>query len=253
MNEGMILAAKRSHVKQIPNRSRQDVYQYFKFYIDKAIDAIREWENRVKPSNDLAHQLPINNAKNIQGNKLYDAVITSPPYINAIDYVWASKFELHWLGMVANDRDRLNLYSQEIGTERLDKKECQEIGKTGNLYLDQLIEDIYYGRYYQASKGQNKLRARVVYQYFLDMKIHFQKSFICLKQGGFYCFSRGDINKICGVNIPVAQLLTELASEIGFRQNFQFHLLLKNRKLNLPRNVNWAGIIQLDTVVFLKK
>lgn len=252
MNDGMILAAKRSHIEQIPKRSRQDVYQYFKFYVDKAIEAISEWQYRVKNLNK-AYQLPINNAKDIQTSQLCDAVITSPPYINAIDYVWASKFELHWLGMVKNDQDRLNLYSQEIGTERLDRKACQELGITGNAYLDKLIENIYFCKNYQASKGQNQLRSRVVYQYFLDMKNHLMKSFNCLKFGGYYCFSIGDVNKICGVDIPVAQLLTELACEVGFRQNFQFHLLLKNRKLNLPRNVNWAGTIKHDTIVVLEK
>lgn len=253
MNDGMILAAKRSHIQQVPKRSRQDVYQYFQFYIDKAIEAISEWQYTIKNSKHLAHELPVNNAKNIQTDRLCDAVVTSPPYINAIDYVWASKFELHWLDMVKNDQDRLNLYSQEIGTERLDRKTCQELGVTENKHLDQLIENIYYGKNYQASKGQNKLRARVVYQYFLDIKAHFIKSFNCLKQGGYYCFSIGDTNKICGVDIPVAQLLTELACEVGFRENFQFNLLLKNRRLNLPRNVNWAGTIKHDTIVVLEK
>ncbi|MEQ8975457.1 MAG: DNA methylase [Coleofasciculus sp. C1-SOL-03] len=253
MNDGMILAAKRANVKKIPQRSREDVYRYFKDYLDKALEAIGEWQFVLNNSFQNAIELNSKTAVKLTGDWICDAVITSPPYINAIDYVWASKFELHWLGLVSNDRARLDLYTQEIGTERIPRKEHCQLGKTGNPYLDDLIADIYHGTQYQASKGQNQLRARVVYKYFMDMKAHFLSCFNHLDLGGYYCFAIGDISKICGVEIPVAKLLTEMAEEIGFVKLFQFHLLLKNRRLNLPRNVNWAGTIKHDTVVVLQK
>lgn len=253
MNDGMLLAARRSRFEEIPQRDRLDVFKYFKFYLNKAIEAIQEWHPFLKNYLAEVKELPLADARRITGNFQWDAVVTSPPYINAIDYVWAAKFELHWLGMVKSDRDRLNLYSQEIGTERVSKKECQELGRTGYKNLDRLIEDIYTAKKYQASKGQNQLRARVVYKYFMDMKSHFKSCYNHLKQGGYYCFSIGDVSKICGVEIPVASILTEIASEVGFRPEFNFHLLLKNRQLNLPRNVDWAGTIKHDTIVVLEK
>ncbi|MGK7921177.1 MAG: hypothetical protein AB4080_14330 [Trichodesmium sp.] len=252
MNDGMLLAARRSHIKEIPNLSRSDVFKYFKIYSKKTIDAVIEWHPFIKRNIELVKQLSLVDARKITGGK-YNAIITSPPYINAIDYVWASKFELHWLGMVKSNQDRLNLYSQEIGTERIPKQECKELGKTGYQYLDLLIEDIFFGKKYQASQGQNQLRARVVYKYFMDMQQHFQSCFSCLKPGGYYCFAIGDMSKICGVDIPVASVLTEIACDVGFQEEFHFHLLLKNRKLNIPRNVNWASTIKHDTVVVLEK
>ncbi len=253
MNDGMLLAARRSHIKEIPNFSRSDVFKYFQIYANKTMDAVIEWHPFIKTNIHLFKQLTLADARTISGDIKYDAVITSPPYINAIDYVWASKFELHWLGMVKSNQERLNLYSQEIGTERIPKQECQALGKTGYKYLDKLIEDIFFGYQYQASKGQNKLRARVVYKYFMDMKQHFKSCFSCLKPGGYYCFSIGDISKICGVDIPVANILTEIACDVGFQEEFHFHILLKNRKLNIPRNVNWASTIKHDTIVVLEK
>lgn len=74
-----------------------------------------------------------------------------------------------------------------------------------------------------------------------------------MRSGGYYCFTIGETSRICGVDIPVASLLTEIACEVGFRKQFDFHLLLKNRKLNLPRNVDWAGTIQHDTIIVLEK
>jgi hypothetical protein len=85
------------------------------------------------------------------------------------------------------------------------------------------------------------------------MQEHFADTFLNLRPGGFYCFTIGDLSKICGVDIPVASLLNEIACEVGFREKFHFHLLLKNRKLNIPRNVDWAGTIKHDTTVVLEK
>ncbi len=253
MNDGMILAAKRAHVRPIPKRTREDVFEQFQIYVGRAVEALDEWGDRVNGVRKKAFELPIQDARVLDGSPMLDAVVTSPPYINAIDYVWASKFELHWLGMVSGDGDRLNLYKKEIGTERFAKKEYVELGQTGACHLDKLIKAIYTGEKYKASKGQNALRARVVYQYFVDMQTHFTSSFEHLKPGGYYCFTVGDVSRICGVDIPVADILVELAYETGFKVISNFHLLLRNRKLNIPRNVNWAGTIKHDTAVVLRK
>lgn len=253
MNDGMLLAAKRSHIEKIPPRSRSDVFDYFQYYVNKALDAIAEWDIYLWGKEGFNEELPYDDARTIKGINKYDAIITSPPYINAIDYVWASKFELHWLEMVKSDDERLSLYEKEIGTERISKSECKEVGQTGHSYLDKLILNIYSGQYYKATKGQNELRARVVYKYFEDMKSHFASSFLSLKPDGLYCFAIGDNSRICGVDIPVADLLSEIACEIGFEEIFKFHLLLKNRKLNIPRNVDWAGTIKHDSVLVLRK
>lgn len=253
MNDGMLLAARRPHIEKIPKRSRDDVFRYFKMYLDKAIAAIAEWQSCVGDAPVRATELPLQDARALGGDWTCDAVVTSPPYINAIDYVWASKFELHWLGLVNNDEDRLNLYLREIGTERIPRSEYRELGQTGHEELDPLIEDIYRARWYRASGEQNQLRARVVYKYFTDMRKHFVSAYSKLRPGGFYCFSVGDVSRICGVEVPVASILSELACEVGFLEKFRFNLLLKNRKLNVPRNVNWAGTIKHDTTVVLEK
>ena len=252
MNDGMLLAARRPNVKNIPKRTRSDVFKYFQFYVNKTIEALSEWY-QISWDSAYSKELPVPDARNLKGDWTCDAIVTSPPYINAIDYVWAAKFELHWLGLVKNDQDRLNLYSQEIGTERIPSSEYKQLAQTGHQVIDTLIAEIYSGKKYQASKGQNQLRARVVYKYFMDMKHHLASSYNKLSNRGYYCFAVGDISKICGVDIPVADFLVELATDLGFCEVFRFHLLLKNRKLNIPRNVDWAGTIKHDTIVVLQK
>jgi hypothetical protein len=253
MNDGMLLAARRPNIKDIPERSRLDVISYFTSYADRAAEAAQEWEPVLEQYQGRVLELPTHDARELASNWMCDAIVTSPPYINAIDYVWASKFELHWLGMVKSDQDRLDLYAREIGTERISAEECKQPGRTGHLNIDRLVEAIFTGRAYQATKGQNHLRARVVYKYFMDMKRHFTAAAAHIKDGGYYCFTVGDQSRICGVEIPVASILAEMACEVGFRECFRFHVLLKNRRLNIPRNVEWAGTIKHDTTIVLEK
>lgn len=188
----------------------------------------------------------------LEKEEFFDAIVTSPPYINAMDYIWACKFELHWLDLVSDDKDRLRVSSNEIGTERISAKIYKKLAITENEELNRILSDIYTGKEYKASKGQNELRSRVTYQYFEDMRIHFKSAYKSLKNNGLYCFIIGDTSKICGVEIPVANMLRDIATSIGFEEKFRFNLLLKNRKLNIPR-ASFAGTIQHDTVIVLRK
>lgn len=252
MNDGMVLAAKRQNIQDIPQRSIEDVFKYFNMYFHKAMEALQAWD-QIDWCSDGVDKSASQDARYLSGDWLCDAVMTSPPYINAIDYVWASKFELHWLGFVKSNQDRLALSTREIGTERISSQEYKQLAQTGYKDLDELIMQIYTGEKYQASKGQNQLRARVVSKYFLDMQQHFSSCYQRLKAGGYYCFSIGDVSKICGVEIPVASTLSDIANHFGFREVFRFHLLLKNRRLNIPRNVDWASTIKHDTIIVLQK
>ena len=57
-----------------------------------------------------------------------DLVITSPPYLNAIDYLRCSKFSLVWMGYSVSDLRRLR--STTVGTEvGMDARDNQEIQK----------------------------------------------------------------------------------------------------------------------------
>jgi hypothetical protein len=253
MNDGMILAAKRSDVAAPPARSKEDVLQHFASTARQFADAIAEWNPLLTSSSAVPRQLSEADARFLPQTGIYDAVLTSPPYINAIDYVWASKFELHWLGMVKSNRDRLDLYSTEIGTERISRNEQRHCGRTGIGELDELIRDVFNGTSYRASAGQNELRARVVYQYFVDMRTHLESAWGSLRSSGYYGFSVGETSRICGVEIPVARILKKIAMDIGFVPKFEFQLLLKNRRLNIPRNVEWAAQIKHDAIIVMRK
>lgn len=250
MEDSMILAARRSNNREIIQYSRKDVYDNFVFNMNRVIEAYDEWKKIIKKPHSF--DLETNDARVITKNNYFDAIVTSPPYINAMDYIWATKFELHWLDMVEDDKERLAISDKEIGTERIKAKEYKELAVSEDERLNRILSDIYFGKKYKATKGQNEMRSRVVYRYFNDMDTHFKSAYNALKTGGKYCFIIGDVSTICGVEIPVANMLRDIAEKNGFRESFRFNLLLKNRRLNIPR-ASFAGTIKHDTVIVLEK
>ena len=62
-------------------------------------------------------------------DKSIDLVITSPPYLDAIDYLRCSKFSLVWMGYSIGDlrRIRSTVVGTEVGMDARDDQEIQKI------------------------------------------------------------------------------------------------------------------------------
>lgn len=247
--DGQILPAARKKHQVHVEKSIDDVISAFLKKLDERIEKMIQFSESVDGKN--FSEIVGNDAREIKVKKKVDLIVTSPPYINAHHYIWTHKLRLLQLKLV-NDIERLELMKSEIGTEEVRLKNYDGIPKTGMFELDKKIEEVYNGTAYKASGNQNKIRAVSTYKYFIDMKKHFEEAFDVLKPNGAYCFVIGD-NNICKVFIPTAKYLVKIAEEVGFTKVANFEVLLKNKTLNLPRNVNWSGHIKTDKVVVFKK
>lgn len=66
------------------------VFQYFEYYAKQAIEALSEWNPFLINFTNQIQELSCQDARHLPKHLKVDAIVTSPPYINAIDYVWAS-------------------------------------------------------------------------------------------------------------------------------------------------------------------
>ncbi len=245
---GQILTAKRKEYNA-KHFQEKDVIESFKQQVEEYSKLILEY-SRLVPRNAYSN-LVGNDARDLSKIPDFDLIVTSPPYINAIDYVWANKLRLHWLGFV-DDATRLDLSRKEIGTEYIPKIETKKEPTIGLLDLDEKLDEIYRGKKYTATIGQNKLRAHCVKKYFKDMWTHFKEASNKLETNAYYVIVCGD-NTICKVYLPTTDYLSEIASISGLEEKFRFKLLLKNRFLNIPRQSNWAGNIKYDNLLVFQK
>jgi len=204
-------------------------------------DAICDFSKRTFGSDCKNIILDSNDARDISDNISIDLAITSPPYINAYDYVRSLRFEDMWLGL-ADDQQLKESRKSYIGTE---------------------ISQSFYDVYEYASQSATLIpiikkisevdikRSNIVNTYFEDMAVNMLSVRKHLKSQGRYVIVVGD-SKIRGQNIPTAKVLTEIAEYCGYRFELSFKYVIRDRYLHLPRG-DRGGIIKYDEVLVLQR
>lgn len=204
-------------------------------------EAIIGFSEDVKDFGCTSELLNSNDARVIDTDKVIDLSVTSPPYINAYDYVRSLRFEDLWLGLI-EEHELRNSRKKYVGTEIsqsfYDEYQYAEQSPT----LLPLIEEI---------EKVDKRRASIVKTYFEDMALNMNSVHECLKQGGKYVIVVGNSN-IRGQEIPTATVLKEIAEQNGYKFELSFKYVIRDRYLHLPR-AGRGGIIKYDELLILSK
>lgn len=132
-------------------------------------------------------------------NQSIDVVITSPPYLNAIDYVRGHKFTLVWMGhSIAELR---SLRSSNIGSERSGNfRETDQFSKVIERMVDAKLDHKHF---------------QLVMNYVLDMDRVISECRRVLTKNGQAVFVIGDSN-VGGVFVKNSEGLISLANRNGF-------------------------------------
>jgi len=185
-----------------------------------------------------------NDAREIKNRKFDGKVqlaVTSPPYINAFDYVRSLRLENAWLGYYG-DKNILDIKQKQIGTETIYKKDYFEIESTGIKKFDKITDKIF---------KIDKKRAHIVQKFFFDMSKNMLEIKRLLKNNGHYVIVVGN-STIRGIDVPTNELLLEIAKINGFDLENMFSYVIKNRYLRIPRSGK-GGLIKKDWVIDLVK
>ncbi|MFW9837733.1 MAG: DNA methyltransferase [Candidatus Thorarchaeota archaeon] len=184
--------------------------------------------------------LPIKNAfdTGLDSDSI-DLSVTSPPYINAVDYPRTHQLEMYWLGLL--DGSPLSHVKRKyIGTETVYKKEYATLRTSSYESLDPILEKIY---------NSDPRRSYIVFKFFEDMKKQLAETYRVLKPGGTYCLTIGS-NLIRGVEVRSDQILSEIAvTDIGFELEKSFFSKLIRHYIRIPRPERMLG----EWVLVLRK
>jgi len=224
--------------KKHPKKPISNVIGLFKKNLESNLENIKLLE---KESNNVFEpQIIGNDARRIEYDKKVQLIVTSPPYINAFDYVRTLRLENLWLGLETED-NLLNIKKQHIGTEAFSIK--SSINKEILKFIDRETM--------KRIKEKDEKRYKVVANFFDDMKKHLEQSFNVLKKNGVYVLVVGN-SKIRGIDIDTSDILTKIAVDIGFELENKFGYLIQNHYLRIPRQGN-GGHIKTDWIVVLRK
>lgn len=168
-----------------------------------------------------------------------DLAVTSPPYINAVDYPRTHQLEMYWLGLL-DDGPLSKVKRKYIGTETVYKDEYRNLQVSGYKTLDPVLEKIY---------RLDPRRAFIAFKFFEDMKHQLQEMMRILKPGSRYCIAIGN-NLMRGVQVKSHEILAEIAvSDVGFELETQFFSKLIRHFIRIPRKERMHG----EWVLVLKK
>lgn len=170
-------------------------------------------------------------------NSSIDLAITSPPYINACDYLRTHQLEMYCLGLISN-QVLANLKRCYIGTETVKAVDYGTLKTHGNPILDDLLREIF---------KQDRRRSFIIYQYFIDMTKNMAEVKRVLKPGGRYVVTVGN-NVIRGHVIPTHRVLMAIAEQMGYKVESYFCSEVIRHFIKVPRKER----IHDDWVIVLK-
>ncbi len=176
------------------------------------------------------------NLKGISSNSI-DLAVTSPPYMNAVDYPRTHQLELYWLGLANGSLQPLK--SKHVGTEVVTAAEYKTINKTKSLLANEEIEKIF---------QSDPRRACIASKYVDDMALNLKEVNRVLKPGRKYVVVIGN-NLVRGVQFESWKYLKEIAPRLGYEVEKHFVSGIINHFIKVPR----AERINDDHVLVLRK
>ncbi len=216
-SRGASLARDVSHSR--PHRVHEENdYQIF----DEFLKGVRRLASRLPSSNEqskvVVRRGDARNLGLLRDNSV-DAVITSPPYLNAIDYMRGHRLALVWLGHKVGDlRD---IRGMSVGTERSQFDSSQE------PVADRLVAD---------AGNLDKLPDRftqMVMKYALDMHAVLAETYRVMKPGGKTVFVVGN-SRLRGVFVRNTEIIRGCAELHGLKLTDRRIRIIPSFKRYLP-------------------
>ena len=167
-----------------------------------------------------------------------DIAITSPPYINALDYIRAIKLESAWIDC-GDDQTFTLLRKGHVGELSRSKLKSENV-------IQDLVEP-----YIKKISEIDLPRSKVVSGYFSDMYNNIKSVYNSLKPDGEYHLIVGN-SMVRNVPIPTHKLLAQIAEIIGFEWTGYYWYDIKDHRTSIPRN-GQGGKINVEHVISLRK
>ena len=166
-----------------------------------------------------------------------DLAVTSPPYLNAIDYPRTHQLELYWLGFATGSL--VPLKQQHIGTETIKASFYNSFVPTGCDLADEVIQKIF---------AVDKRRAGIASRYMIDMFKNLSEVYRVLKPHGRYVIIIGN-NRVRGNQFETWRYLAWYAESLGYQLESYFLSGIINHFMKIPR----AAQMQDDHILVLRR
>jgi DNA modification methylase len=182
------------------------------------------------------------------GNETVDLAITSPPYVNGMDYVMNYKIDLAWLDFIHSYEELARLRASMVACDNIPRSTAANHVPSGFVTSDQwlssIAQDISKNIDTKGAYRRDDMGA-IVTKYFDDLVPVLRNVYRALRPGGRFVVVNGD-SLIAGTYIPGDMIFTRLAAKAGFiAEDFD---VARNRRSGQRR-----GFMLRESIVTLRK
>ncbi len=154
----------------------------------------------------------------LSNDYVFDAVVTSPPYLNSFDYAGNYKLEIGWLDDASSTKDLRHLRDRMILCDNVSRRMIRDYNQKPRLFDHEWLDSIM-----SAVKPRMAERVGIrrtdyptlLRKYFEDIFLVLQKVFAAMREDGRVAWVVGD-SLILDVYIPTDLLTLEIAQIVGF-------------------------------------
>jgi len=147
----------------------------------------------------------------------YDLVITSPPYMNGLDYVMNYKIEMGWLGFAENHKQLKKVKDDMVVCDNVSKGLLQNFHNENQRYTNDWLEEIKLNikqNIEQRGSYRRPDMPDIVHKYFDDLYIIMNNVAAAINYGRRFILVVGD-SLIADVYVPTDLLLARIGKKIG--------------------------------------
>ncbi|MBI4333023.1 MAG: hypothetical protein HY673_17285 [Chloroflexi bacterium] len=180
----------------------------------------------------------------------YDDILTSPPYIDSIDYVYNQLLEYYWLmhELGFDSYQSVRAFRREpMGARKYRASELTHLETT--KYLDGFKDQ--FNTVCTAIGRTSPEEERVLRSFFLDFAVHLAGVAAQQRPGRFYICIVGN-SYIRGVTVPTVEIVTQLFKTLGYRLDDTFRYEIRRHYMKFPRRSN-SGKIKTDHVLIFRR
>jgi hypothetical protein len=147
----------------------------------------------------------------------FNLVITSPPYMNGLDYVMNYKIEMAWLGFTEGANDVKKIKNSLVVCDNVSKGLIRKFSQSNSKYTNDWLEEIKSSINMNIKRRGNYRRndmPHIVHKYFDDMYKVMKTVVKSIKPNGRFILVVGD-SLIADVYVPTDLLIARIGRELG--------------------------------------
>ncbi len=208
---------------------------------------LRRLQLEYKDNLQLKSEVVCANSMSYEYGDNYDLVVTSPPYMNGLDYVMNYKIEMAWLGFVSSHKEAKAIKDDMIVCDNVSKGLIKDFSRSEyytNSWLEDIIESISCNIQTRQTYRRSDMSS-IVRKYFDDMNKVIGRVSKALNNGGRFILVVGD-SLIADTYVPTDLILARIGTEHGL--DIESLELARNRHSGQVRDYRLR-----ETVITLRK